>query len=126
MTEHDNDRRVPVSFNPEQVQWLAQVLLTLQRGGDVRVVMRAKVAETTLATICRAKVRAGTVRPKRARFQSEKCPNGHEYTPENTSFRYGRTRRCRICVRDGNKRLRQRKRLEREMERLKAECKESA
>ena len=37
------------------------------------------------------------------------CPQGHEYTPENTDARYGR-RYCRACQIDRQRRRRQRKR----------------
>jgi hypothetical protein len=34
----------------------------------------------------------------------ERCINGHEYTPENTSFQAGgKRRRCRICYRARNR-----------------------
>jgi hypothetical protein len=46
--------RVPLSLNQEQLAWLDQVLKTVQRGGDARVLMVAAPSGLTQGVITRA------------------------------------------------------------------------
>lgn len=57
------ERRVSMSFSPEQVIWLAAVLATLQRGGDVSVLARNERAAELLALFGRARDRTEHFKP---------------------------------------------------------------
>jgi hypothetical protein len=104
------DRRVPLSLSAEQVQWLAQVMLTLQRGADVRVLMRGKLAASTLRTLVRAKVRAASVPPPPSKPPATHCRHGHTFTERNTYTHPTKgTRRCRTCIRAGDARYQAKK-----------------
>jgi len=102
---HRNNRRVPMSLSAEQVQWLASVLAALLRGGDVRGVMRVRVAELTLKTIFKAKERAASIAPPKPNVLSLTCRHGHEFTADNTYVvPSSGTRRCRACLKTGHQR----------------------
>lgn len=50
------------------------------------------------------------INAKRVGMRITACPQGHEYTPENTAFHNG-ARYCRQCARDSQKRMREAKKV---------------
>lgn len=111
MTEKRRDRRVAMSFSPEQVIFLADMLTTIQRGGDVRVMIRHGEALRLLRLIYRGKARAeawGAPKPKIGR-RLERCRHGHKYT-ELTAYidPSDGYRRCKVCINAAKQRSRER------------------
>ncbi len=61
MGDQSNGRRVAMSMSADQAEWLDQLLTTLARGGDARVLMRHRIASDVRRIASSASRRSGTL-----------------------------------------------------------------
>lgn len=110
MTKATNDRRIATSMSREQALFLHDILSLIQRGADVRIQLRSRVAVSALKVVYSAAARARLVGPKSPRGQGTHCPNGHEYTEADTAppGTLGR-RRCKVCRKEATQRAMKRR-----------------
>lgn len=103
-------KRIGMSFNTEQVQWAHKLFAMLQRGGDVRVVMRSKAALGVLKTFSKANARSIGIEKPTPSGPRAHCKFGHEFIAENTYLYPDGKRSCKTCRRHGAQVVRDRKR----------------
>jgi hypothetical protein len=107
------NRRITLSMNISQAQWLDKLMTMVRSGADTRVLIRSDLAASVSRIVQRARMRAdGTETASLGRTKRDECCNGHEYTPENTRYQHG-FRRCVECKRVASKKYEAKRRMER-------------